>query len=84
VVWPETLSPYRTIGRITVPRHAPIGEADLQVADDALFFNPWTGLAAHRPMGSINRARLHAYEESARFRATRNGPLEESCPVGHV
>jgi hypothetical protein len=34
-------------------------------------------LAAHRPLGSVNRARLESYAEGARFRAERNG-----CPMG--
>ena len=31
-------------------------------ADDRLAFRPWHGLAAHRPLGSVNRLRDRAYE----------------------
>jgi hypothetical protein len=36
-------------------------------------FSPWHGIAAHRPIGSIMRVRKLSYEQSARFRADRNG-----------
>ena len=32
-------------------------------------FSVWTGLAAHRPLGNINRARNAPYRHSAEFRA---------------
>jgi hypothetical protein len=44
--------------------------------DDGLSFNPWHGLAEHRPLGSVNRVRRAAYESSATFRGERNG-----CPM---
>ena len=43
---------------------------------DGPAFNPWHGLAAHRPIGSIMRARMMAYPRSAQFRGERNG-----CPI---
>jgi hypothetical protein len=39
-------------------------------------FSPWHGLAAHRPLGSINRVRKPAYEMSSGFRAAHGG-----CPM---
>ena len=39
-------------------------------------FSPWHGLAAHRPLGSVTRARRMAYPVSAGFRVERNG-----CPI---
>ncbi|HVW28757.1 MAG TPA: Dyp-type peroxidase [Polyangiaceae bacterium] len=42
-------------------------DADLKGAED-ITFNPWNGLDAHRPLGSLNRARLTAYRDSAGFR----------------
>jgi hypothetical protein len=32
-------------------------------------FNPWNALAEHRPLGSLNRARLSAYRASQRYRS---------------
>ncbi len=46
------------------------------VLDQRLAFNVWNGLAAHRPLGGINRARKAAYRMSADYRAAFNG-----CPV---
>lgn len=76
VVWPEDLSPYRTIARITVPPQTAWSEERSRAGDDRLAFSPWHGLAAHRPLGSIMRARRLAYDRSAEFRMERNG-----CPM---
>ncbi|MBP2304779.1 catalase family protein [Azospirillum melinis] len=76
VVWPEDLSPYRTIARITVPPQTAWSEERSRSGDDRLAFSPWHGLAAHRPLGSIMRARRLAYGRSAEFRMERNG-----CPM---
>ena len=48
-------------------------EARSKVVDGGLSFTLWRGLAAHRPLGSIMRARKRAYEMSARFRSEHNG-----------
>jgi hypothetical protein len=91
VVWPQDQSSHEVVGRIVVARHNPLTDADVVEAEDQLFFSPWTGLAAHRPLGSINRARKQAYEASAQFRAQRNGvsstakaQTAEVCPVAHA
>jgi len=85
VEWPQERSPYIPVARITVPAHAPQPALARELEEDALFFSPWHGLAAHQPLGSINRARKLAYEVSGRARAERNGvPFEEpaGCPYG--
>jgi hypothetical protein len=76
VVWPETKSPYLPIARITVPPQPVWDAARAEWADESLSFSPWQGLAAHRPLGSVMRARRPAYDMSASFRASRNG-----CPI---
>jgi hypothetical protein len=76
VEWPEDESPYVPVARITVPRQPAWSEARARQVDDGLSFRPWHGLAAHRPLVSINRARKVAYEQAAAFRAERNG-----CPI---
>jgi hypothetical protein len=38
-------------------------------------FSPWRGLAAHRPLGALNRVRKPAYAASARYRAQANGQV---------
>ncbi len=82
VVWPESQSPYIAVARIVVsPQDAwsPLAVAEI---DEGLAFSPWHGLAAHRPLGSVMRARKATYESSANFRATRNHcPIHEPRPA---
>ena len=75
-LWPEDRSPYVPVARITVPRQDSWSAGKVKAMDDGLAFSPWHGLAAHRPLGSIMRARRATYPKSAEFRATRNG-----CPI---
>lgn len=76
VEWDEDVSPYRAVGRITVEPQLSMGTDLAGQIDEQTFFSPWHGLAAHRPLGSVNRSRRHAYEMSAEFRARFNG-----CPM---
>lgn len=76
-VWPEQLSPYRRIGRIEVTPQNSWSEARSSVVDDGMQFSPWHGLAAHRPLGGIMRARKEVYAAAKRFRAARNGRVIE-------
>lgn len=78
VQWPEALSPYRPVARITVAPQSAWSEARAAAIDDGMAFSPWHGIAAHRPLGSIMRARRAAYEHARRFRAEHNGlPVQE-------
>ena len=45
-------------------------------AEDALSFSPWHGIAAHRPLGGVNRVRKATYKASADYRGRFNG-----CPI---
>lgn len=73
VQWPEEDSPFVAVARITAPPQAAWTEALSKAIDDGMAFNPWHGIAAHRPLGSIMRVRKAAYQMSARLRAERNG-----------
>lgn len=73
VVWPEDASPYRAVARIRVLAQPAWSEERAARADDGLSFTPWHGLAAHRPLGSVNRARRPTYAAIAAFRAEHNG-----------
>jgi hypothetical protein len=75
VVWPEEESPYVPVARIEVPAQQAWSEERSRVIDEGYSFSPWHGLAAHRPLGSINRLRKQAYEEASRFRRERSGML---------
>lgn len=76
VRWPEEKSPYVAVARISVGPQASWSEALSKQMDDGLAFSPWHGLAAHRPLGSVNRVRRHAYDSSATARSARG-----RCPV---
>ena len=58
--WPDGQTPVITVGRLTLTEEAP----DLE----AMKFDPWSGLAAHRPLGAVMRARKGAYLESQKGR----------------
>jgi hypothetical protein len=83
VVWSEERSPYRRIGRITIEPQVAWSEARAIAVDDSMSFAPWHGLAAHRPLGGIMRARKAAYEAAKEFRAERNGRIiQEPRQIG--
>lgn len=75
--WSEDESSYVAVAQLSVRPQPAWSEARAREVDDGLSFSPWHGLAAHRPLGSVNRARKEAYALSAGFRAEHN-----RCPVG--
>ncbi len=70
--WDEDESPYRTVARLVLPRQDALSAARRTYADDVLSFRPAHSLAAHRPLGSLMRARLQTYQALSRFRHERN------------
>ena len=76
VAWSEEMSPFVPIARISVAPQPAWNDARSAEMDDGLAFSPWHGLAAHRPLGSINRVRRAAYAGSADARSARG-----RCPV---
>ncbi|WP_268800455.1 catalase family protein [Pseudomonas huanghezhanensis] len=76
VAWPEELSPFITVARIEVPRQGSWTESRRQEIDEGMSFSPWHGLAAHRPLGGVNRVRKPSYQHSAGFRSQHN-----RCPM---
>jgi len=67
VEWPESESPYRTVAHLLLPRQE-IAMLRQQVEYESLAFNVWHTLAAHRPLGGINRVRRSAYRVSLAWR----------------
>lgn len=65
--WPESESPFRTVAHVLLPRQE-IAPRLEQVAFKNLAFNVWHALAAHRPLGGINRVRRLAYALSSAWR----------------
>ncbi|SFP46183.1 catalase family protein [Sphingomonas rubra] len=74
--WSEKDSPYVTVATLTVPHQISWEHQASDKVDDALSYNIWHGLAAHRPLGNVNRARNDPYKFSADYRGRYNG-----CPM---
>ena len=81
VVWPEEISPYRPIARMTVKPQVAWSETRSSAVDDGMSFSPWHGLATHRPLGGIMRVRKAVYEKAKQFRAEKNGRVIEEPRV---
>ncbi|HVJ37113.1 MAG TPA: catalase family protein [Stenotrophomonas sp.] len=80
VEWPQDASPFVPVARLIVPPQA-AWEAASAAREDALAFSPWHALAAHRPLGAINRARRVVMAASRHFRASFNRcPIHEPAP----
>lgn len=76
VEWKETDAPFVQVATLRLPRQNSWDEEKVQEVDETMRFSVWTGLAAHQPLGNINRARRDTYRHSADFRATAN-----RCPI---
>lgn len=76
VEWPEDESPYLTVGKVTFDPQDAWTPEKVAVVEDKMYFSPWHGLAAHRPLGSIQRARNATYKASAAFRRDMYGKVE--------
>ncbi|GJE58913.1 catalase family protein [Methylobacterium trifolii] len=76
VAWDEDEAPFQRVATITVDPQDSWDQARVQAVDEAMRFSVWTGLAAHRPLGNINRARNAPYRHAADFRERFNG-----CPI---
>lgn len=78
VEWDEILSPFIPVGKITLSAQDTYSPQRRVFADDFLSFNPWNCIEEHRPLGSIMRVRIKAYETSSKFRhAMNNVPRKE-------
>ena len=73
VPWPEDASPYRTVARLEIPAQDAYAPARQRFFDERMSFQPAHSLAAHRPLGSLMRARLATYEALARHRFAETG-----------
>ncbi len=76
VEWKPDEAPFETVATITVAPQDSWDGARVQAVDEGMRFGIWTGLAAHRPLGNINRARKEPYQHSAEFRERFN-----RCPI---
>ena len=76
VEWKEDEAPSVRVATVTVAPQDSWDPACVQRVDEEMRFGVWTGLAAHRPLGNINRARNETYLSSAQFRTGFN-----RCPI---
>jgi len=71
--WPVEISPYQTIATLRLPRQDAYGPERVRYFDEVMTFRPAHSLAAHRPLGSVMRARLRVYKALSDFRHRENG-----------
>lgn len=76
VPWDEDASPFRAVATLTAPPQTAWESQASEALEGRLSFAPWHGLAAHRPLGGVNRARKDPYLFSSGYRAKFNG-----CPI---
>lgn len=76
IAWPEEISPWLTVAHLVVSAQQGWDPERSTAREDALAFAPWHALAAHRPLGSLNRARRVVMAASRDFRAGFN-----RCPI---
>ena len=77
VEWDENESPYVTVATLTLPSQDAYSAARRSYFDDTMSFRPGHALAAHRPLGSIMRARIKVYEAMSNFRHAHNAEQHE-------
>lgn len=75
VEWDEAQAPFVQVATLRIEPQDSWSDSKVRRIDETLHFSPWNGLAAHRPLGGINRARRRAYKHSHDFRVRVNG-----CP----
>ncbi len=78
VEWPAQDSPYRTVATIRLPRQDAYSPERVRYFDERLTFRPAHSLEAHRPLGSVMRARLQVYAALSALRHRDNGVAEAS------
>jgi catalase len=76
VEWDETDAPFVTVAIVSAGPQDSWSDEKVDEVDERMRFSVWTGLAAHQPLGNINRARKAPYEHSAQFRQGFN-----RCPI---
>jgi hypothetical protein len=71
IEWPEVVSPFVSVTRITIPRQQFDTPKQFTFARQ-LSFNPWHAIVEHRPLGNQNRARREIYLALSRLRQSIN------------
>ena len=70
VEWPERLSAWVAVARLSIPVQATDSAAGRALAAyvERLSFDPWHALVEHRPLGAVMRARAVAYRHAVAAR----------------
>ena len=71
IEWDERESPYVPVATLRIPRQEFSTDVQNRFCEQ-LQFTPWHALPAHRPVGSLNRARALVYREVSRRRHYHN------------
>ncbi|MCH9026654.1 MAG: hypothetical protein IIA05_06000 [Proteobacteria bacterium] len=71
VSWSKKLSEPVKVGTLTIPKQR-FDTSEMMWLCEHISFSPWNCLKAHRPLGSLNRARRDVYRSISSFRHGRN------------
>lgn len=78
VLWQESEASFQKVADINIIAQTFDTPAQQQFCED-LSFSPWNALAAHQPIGALNRARRFVYQASAKLRHQLNKrPIPEA------
>ncbi len=85
VAWDPELSPHLPVARLIFEPQDAYSPARRLYGDEVLSFNPWHCIEEHRPLGTVMRARIAAYEASTQFRHEMNGqPRVEPRDIAEI
>ena len=81
VEWDQARSPFIGVADIVIPRQQFASPAQQSYCEN-LSFTPWHTLAAHEPVGGINRVRRQVYQAISRLRhRLNNAPRAEPADL---
>jgi hypothetical protein len=63
IEWPESETPFITVGRLTIPKQETdtTNTSKLALEIESSKYDPWNAFVEHKPLGQIMRARKHYY-----------------------
>lgn len=80
--WQQEHAPFVRVATLRAHRQDSWDAQRVIDINEKMRFDVWTGLAAHQPLGNINRARQGVYRDSADYRARFNAcPYQEPGPT---
>lgn len=71
IEWRESDSPFLSVAKIRIPKQEFNSTKQKEFCEN-LSFSPWHSLAAHRPIGELNRIRQKVYKASSEYRHSQN------------